>query len=70
MENEQLQKQLEQQMQLDKQAIKIRCMELASDKTIEIPVPQNGKYNYSASRDLTAEEMTAYAQKLYDFITS
>jgi hypothetical protein len=65
-----MQKQLEQQMQLDKQAIKIRCLELARDKTIEIPVPQNGKYNYSASRDLTAEEMINYAQKLYDFITS
>lgn len=66
MENEQLEKQLEQQMFLDKQNIKARCLELASSKTVEIP----GEGTYSVSRDLTAEEMINYAQKLYDFITS
>jgi uncharacterized protein YggU (UPF0235/DUF167 family) len=68
MENEKLQKQLEQQMKLDKHAIKIKCLELASDKTIEVPAAS--KDSYSLSRDLTAEEMIDYAQKLYDFITS
>lgn len=51
-----------------KQAIKTKCLELASNKTVKVPALENN--NYTMSRDLTAEEMIDYAQKLYNFITS
>jgi hypothetical protein len=61
-------RQLEQQMKLDKQSIRVRCLELASNKTVEVPASENN--NYTTSRDLTAQEMIDYAQKLYNFIKS
>ena len=58
-------KQLDQQMQLENRALKIRCLELVSN--IRVETQSEGKY--PIVRSLNTQEMIESAQKLYDFIT-